>query len=164
MRHIHGYYDKDMVLGVNDISQIANDELKKEFQITDALVKPRCNQVTKHLVDNTCKRVIANSHLIFIFGSSIGASDKLWWDEIGKKLSSDPNTRLVIFYKDQEIPKRNRGYKLGAIERTVRANFLLMTNLAPEVIKKAENRIFVVHNAGIFNFKLKPKDTTAQQV
>ena len=65
IKHIHGFTDKDMVLGVNDASQILNESFRLDSYFLDAIVKPECNKSIEHLIDQDCKRIINESNLIF---------------------------------------------------------------------------------------------------
>ncbi|MDW5290917.1 AbiH family protein, partial [Formosa sp. PL04] len=95
IEHIHGYLNKRMILGVNDVSQIANVSFQEDEDIINAIVKDDCNKAYRHTLEEKCKKWISSSQLICLFGSSIGETDKLWWELIGEKLKS--NSKLIIF-------------------------------------------------------------------
>jgi len=147
IEHIHGYYDERMVMGVNDVSQIANSALHTNLDILETLIKSECNQAQKHTIDNWCKNQIANSHLICIFGSSIGDTDNLWWELIGEQLKR--NCRLIIFEKGEPIPPR-RPQKGKIAERKKKRYFLDKTKLSPKEIEMYEKNIFVGINTNMF--------------
>lgn len=155
IRHIHGYTNKDMVLGVNDSSQITNDILSSDAEVLEAFVKSECNKIQKHLIDQDCKELINKSNLICLFGLSLGDTDKIWWEFIGERLKSN-ECRLIIFSKGDEI-KPIHNWKKGSMERKIKQYFLSKTNLTTEEVEEVESRIYVGYNTGIFNIKLEKK-------
>lgn len=148
IEHIHGYTDDRMVMGVNDVSQIKNKAFHKKQEILEALIKSNCNQVQKHTIDDLCKSQISSANLICIFGSSIGESDKMWWELIGERLKND--CRLIIFERCQEVDPRIR-YRLARFEREVRNKFLSKTNLTESEKSKINEKIDIGLNSDIFN-------------
>lgn len=94
--HVHGTINSDMVLGVDSNEQIFNEELSKNIDVTNQLIKRECNLVMRHGIEADSERLISGADLICIFGSSMGKTDQLWWDLISAQLQSR-NCRLVIF-------------------------------------------------------------------
>ncbi len=155
IEHIHGYLNKRMVMGVNDKSQIANKSFHTNIDILESLIKNNCNQIMKHAIDNDFKRKINSANLICIFGSSLGATDMMWWDLIGQRLLDD-SCRLIIFDKCEEIDER-AFHKYGRIERRIKSKFLNRTNLENHQKNLAKERIYVGLNTNIFNILIKNK-------
>lgn len=83
--HIHGIVDDGLILGLNDTSQLHNDNFKQDDDILTALIKPKRNKELKELIDQECIDIINESHIIILFGLSLGDTDKFWWETIGKK-------------------------------------------------------------------------------
>lgn len=151
--HVHGYTDKDMILGVNDISHIENENFKENIDIIEAIIKPECNKGLKHLIDQQCQNIIKSSQLLCIFGSSLGDTDKIWWEVIGNHLLTTVNSRLILFVKGNEIAV-NQGYKINRQTRFLKKKFLSQTSLTEEEKGKIESKIFIGYNTNIFNIKL----------
>lgn len=108
--HVHGTTNEHMVVGVNDIAQIANTSFKDNINILDTMVKSDCNKAMKHNNDKICKHIINQANLIYIFGSSLGDTDNLWWNLIIQKLeNSKDSCRLVIFSKDSSLTRLSSG-------------------------------------------------------
>ena len=93
----HTLRGKDIVLGVDNMDQIANKSFRDDVRIQNYLIKPQTNIALGTLVDDSCKKTINEARIICIFGMSIGETDKTWWRMIGKKLVSDKNA-CVIYY------------------------------------------------------------------
>jgi len=127
IKHIHGYLDNDMVIGVNDKSQIKNESFHDNQDILESIVKTECNRANRNNIDRQFTNKIKSANLICIFGSSIGDTDNKWWELIGERLNFD--CHLIIFSKGTEIPPRIRHMQARA-ERTIRNDFLNKTNLS----------------------------------
>ncbi|MBL7969577.1 MAG: hypothetical protein JNK09_21435, partial [Prolixibacteraceae bacterium] len=148
IKHIHGYLDNDMVIGVNDISQIKNESFHKNRDVLEAIVKSECNRANRSNIDRQFTNKINAANLICIFGSSIGETDNKWWELIGERLKSD--CHLIIFTKGAEIPPRIRHMQARA-ERTIRDYFLSKTNLTEKEMETVQGKIFIGLNSGIFD-------------
>lgn len=148
IKHIHGYLDNNMVLGVNDISQVKNKDFHKNRDILESIIKPDCNRANRNNIDRQFTNRINQANLICIFGSSIGDTDNKWWELIGQRLKSD--CQLLIFTKGEEIPPRIRHMQARA-ERNIRDMFLNKTNLTEKEMEAVERKIFIGLNSGIFD-------------
>jgi hypothetical protein len=148
IKHIHGYLDNNMVIGVNDISQIKNESFHKSRDVLESIVKSECNRANRSNIDRQLTNRINTANLICIFGSSIGETDNKWWELIGERLKSD--CHLIIFTKGAEIPPRIRHMQARA-ERTIRDFFLSKTNLTEKGMETVEEKIFIGLNSGMFD-------------
>lgn len=153
IKHIHGYLDNDMVIGVNDKSQIKNESFHDNQDILESIVKSDCNRANRNNIDRQFTNKINSANLICIFGSSIGDTDNKWWELIGERLKSD--CHLIIFSKGAEIPPRIRHMQARA-ERTIRNSFLNKTKLSEKEMESAEEKIFIGLNTGMFDGIMKP--------
>lgn len=148
IKHIHGYLDNDMVIGVNDISQIKNEAFKENRDILESIVKTECNRANRNNIDREFTSKINTANLICIFGSSIGDTDNKWWELIGERIKHD--CHLIIFSKGAEIPSRIR-YMQARAERTIRNYFLNKTNLSETEMEAVEEKIFIGLNSRMFD-------------
>lgn len=148
VEHIHGYYDNRMILGVNDISQLKNKEFHRNEDVLEAIIKERCNKTYRHTIDDQFKKKIQQADLICVFGSSIGDTDKIWWESIGNRLKSD--IRMIIFTKGEEAISPRIGYKNSRTERKMRNLFLEKTKLSGQEKGKVSNNIYVALDSPIF--------------
>ena len=87
-------------LGVNDVNQINSGFLKNDAEFLDTFIKRRMNNSIGQRKTEHAQKLIEDSHIICIFGMSIGSTDKMWWEEIVKWLNRSDNNKLVIYYKD----------------------------------------------------------------
>jgi len=140
--HIHGTYDQNVLLGVNDISQISNEGFHKANRLTSLFVKPQANKFSKQGVHEDCEQLIDKSKIIVIFGMSIGKTDAFWWNKIINWLMHDGSRQLVIFqYRDKYDPALRDCYT-DCVEDT----FELLKNYGLNDVQREalEERIHIV--------------------
>lgn len=147
--HIHGYANDRMILGVNDHSQIGNEEFREDVDVLESLLKPICNRVYKHTEDSQTLSIIGESNLICIFGSSLGVTDNHWWQAIGDRLRYK-ETKLLIFVRRSRI-NPIVGFRFGRIEREIKNQFIERANIKEENIEAVRSKIIVAVNTTLFN-------------
>lgn len=154
IQHIHGYVDNKMVLGVNDLTQVANNELHENLDIQESIVKSKCNEANGDDSILNFENKIENADLICAFGLSFGDSDKVWWEKIGERLRSS-NSHMIIFDRSKHIDN-TLSYKNNRLRRTIKNHFLNQTKL-PETAKDTiSSRIYIGVNTDMFQ-KIVPK-------
>ena len=97
--YVHGTLEKNMVFGVNDETQIAkpdifkfkNGKICKQF-----LIKKQANDSYQENTDNIAHAILQKSNIIYIYGMSLGQTDKLWWDRICDWIKDDSKRHLII--------------------------------------------------------------------
>jgi|TARA_B110000238_G_C16119937_1_gene436650 hypothetical protein len=146
--HIHGYLNKRMIIGVNDKSQIANEYLKEQNEVTYNLIKSVNNDISKELVMEDCITKIKTAQIICIFGSSLGDTDLLWWELIIEKLKTD--CLLIIFHREEETNPLFVSEN-AIIENRIKNDFLNKSNIPTEEREAIEKKIIVVVNSNMFN-------------
>lgn len=123
--HVHGTVDKEMVFGVNDESQIAKLEIfncENGDIYKSAIIKIQTNESYLENTDTKAKEIIESSNLIYVFGMSIGDTDKLWWDRICTWLSASSDRHLILHkYSMPEKSVVHIGYRIA--ERAARKDF-----------------------------------------
>lgn len=148
--HIHGLSNAPLI-GLNDASQIGNDLFRDDIDTQEFLLKPKINEAVGHLNDRKSFELINQANLIYLFGVSLGETDKLWWEAVGERLKRD--CRVIYFvYNPDEHPRPN---ELIRIRRKYKDFLLSKTKLTPEEKQAAFDRIFIVHNSDMFNLKKK---------
>lgn len=96
--HVHGTVYRDMVLGVNDISQISNSSLFDGYddEYINEIIKQKTNEINEENMDQKAFELLKSSDLIYIYGMSTGVTDKLWWERICKLMNQKKNLQLII--------------------------------------------------------------------
>ncbi|MBQ8416722.1 MAG: bacteriophage abortive infection AbiH family protein [Clostridia bacterium] len=148
IEHIHGTTSSDMILGVNDSSQINNEQLGGSTETVRAMVKTEININAGTLRDRRCTASLEKADLICIYGMSLGDTDRYWWQTIAKKLKSS-NTRLIIFAKSGEITAR-RSYRSQNIKDAIINTLLSHSNLTEDEKLRIGKQIFVCLNSNMF--------------
>lgn len=100
--HVHGYTNKDMILGVNDESQLGNPLLLMDRVVfeRDRIVKQKANRLFEEGTDELAHSVLRDSDLVYIYGMSLGKTDKLWWQRLGQLLLEKPHVQVIIHRHD----------------------------------------------------------------
>lgn len=151
--HIHGYIDANMIMGVNDASQIVVEEFSKDNNIINTIVKPKQNIDSRTGYEREVIPLIRNSDIICIYGMSIGATDKKWWNIISHWLAGNYTRKLVILLYDKEYNPRFTFNQLKIINRVV-DRFLSYSDLSDNKIDDIRSRICVGVNHNVFSMQL----------
>ena len=96
--HPHGTTTDSMVFGVNDITQIANPQIfdGQPEEYISTFIKKEFNQMVEEGVFEKAQSILNNSGLIYIYGMSLGETDKLWWQQICNLLKQKQNLHVII--------------------------------------------------------------------
>ncbi len=138
-------HDLDIILGVNDETQIKNDKLRTDYGKT-LLVKPFVNNRLETLVDEECRELINESDLICLFGLSLGETDATWWETIGEHIK---NTRAILIYFAFDDDKIRYNNELIDKRQAFRA--LLNKRLWGEAsAKEWQDQLFVGYKTSLF--------------
>lgn len=151
--HVHGTLEENMIMGVNDASQIKNAELAAIKSICNEIIKPSQNADVGTEYQIITKELIENSHVICIYGMSIGATDKLWWNLIAEWLCADSNRLLIIFANSTDYNKKYT-FKKTKPRNMIKNRFFSMLTNGTKLRPIIENRIFVAMNRNIFEMNL----------
>lgn len=152
--HIHGELPEPIITGVDNPSQIENEAWAKQSRFLQRIAKPSINARYGALVDNEASKAIKESHIICLFGMSMGDTDKTWWKLIGQWLSS-PDHRLVIFaHKSDLVGKILTLPRRFILEDEFKDKFLDLAEISNTDRPVIENRIFVNINSSLFNVNL----------
>ena len=142
--HVHGFTDRDMVLGVNDESQIENlklfEGLPEEF--IGQVIKRKTNRLNEEHMDEKCSKLLNDSDLIYIYGMSIGKTDAIWWQRISTLLKNKPSTRVIIHAFDAPNAQLIRT-KYLQYERTTKEMFLNYSNISDNLKTSIMERIHI---------------------
>lgn len=151
--HIHGYIEDSMIVGVNDSSQILKEEFSEDPEVIDTLVKPRQNTTSRTGHEKELRSVIDSSHVICVYGMSIGDTDKKWWDYISNWLAGHESRILVILqYESKYSPKLP--YIQSNFTKPILEKFLGFSSLPDDKKQKIIERIYIGFNNNVFAMNL----------
>ena len=153
--HLHGMIKNGMVLGVNDVNQIANISFRMNRNVIEDFVKPSFNDSCLNRNNKTCAQWIREANVFVLFGTSVGITDRKWWNLIGKRLISDKEV-LVIYYpydKKKDVI-RHPNYKLRWQEE-YQKELAVKLGVPEDKLELAYSRICVGVNKPIFHLEKK---------
>lgn len=151
--HIHGFVEENMIMGVNDASQITNDAFANDEEVVREIVKPQQNSDVRANYEKQVIDTIDASSIICVYGMSIGETDKKWWAYIAQWLSKSDKRALVILKYDKKYNKRFPFVQNRFID-SVTNKFLELSNQTEEVKTKIRSRVFVGMNHNVFGMAL----------
>lgn len=147
IHHIHGKCDSSILVGVNDLSQIANESFRTDEYLLDWLMKPRTQTCLSDGVERECKTLINNADLICLFGMSFGATDNMWWRLIQDRLRANAYYRALIYdYVPNVSFADNREQERGLYRREAKRR------LAQSRYDSLQNSILCDTNTKMFDF------------
>lgn len=144
--HIHGTSNEYPVLGVNDKLQIANQKLLSEPQFCDIMIKPQSVASIGQLWHTDADKLIESSHIICIWGMSLGSSDSLWWNKINKWLKANLGRHLVVFCYTKDMPNNRSILKYNRVINQIKDLMMSYSGFSDSDIETIRNRIHVVLN------------------
>ena len=149
--HIHGLSESP-ILGINDSSQISNEELRTNLDVIEYLVKPQINSTLGHLIDRKAREAIKEARLICIYGLSLGKTDSLWWKLVGERLLNGATVILFVYdeHTSNLVPR-----KFGRYQRSWKTKLCDMAKIQDNQRDSIMSRIIVAQNTPIFDIKSK---------
>lgn len=178
--HVHGKMGVGgyMTMGVNDKSQIMNELLAENSKVQDIFVKNKYigvlqkRDVNRQVDMTKAMRAIDDSDVICVFGSSIGDTDKIWWERIGNRLKKRTDGVLLIcgITGINEMDGVSPKYAVDKINKEkerqleIREDFAKKAKLDPYWVRNNPHRLLIEIDTDMFNFSLpmKPKKQQAK--
>ena len=152
---IHGSLSQDMIMGVNDNTQIYNEDLKNNRKIKTVFIKPFLNDRLGNLKNEKVSQLINDSEIICIYGMSLGNSDNFWWGKILQWLKNSSNRYLVIFkYLGDEYSNTILSYQSLIKEDEDIDDFLTRYKMDNQEKDRVSRQIIFSYNSDLFDFQL----------
>ena len=153
VRHIHRTLKNDYVLfGVNNVEQIENEEFRKDEDLLDLIVKPKGNYELGENIDVECADIIRTGNIFYIYGTSFGPTDQIWWDSIAQRYKDSSCVILYFDYVKEKEGVQRADIEMAALERQIRSNVINVMGLSGSE-SDYRQRIYVVRNADIFPYR-----------
>ena len=152
-----------MIVGVNDVSQIANPRFANDRDIISEIVKPVQNDEARTNYARKAKNIIDKSAIICIYGMSLGETDGFWWNYIADWLLKDKKRALVILRYEENYNKRFPFSQLKYVNPLI-DRFLSFANMSEEIKEGIRDRIFVGINHNVFELDICKKTKSATQL
>nr|MBR4281924.1 bacteriophage abortive infection AbiH family protein [Clostridia bacterium] len=142
--HVHGYTSHDMILGVNDESQVANSTLFDGYgpEYINEIIKVKANAMAEQNTDEKAHSLLRTSDVIYIYGMSLGKTDILWWQRICERLHKNPALHVIIHCFD--APERTHFSRLHhKYAGDKRREFVSYCDLPADVKQQITQRIHI---------------------
>ncbi len=150
--NIHGKVDfNNIVLGVNDESQVANQNILSNEYTKPIIIKPSANSTIGNGNTDKAERTIFSSNVICIYGVSLGDTDKMWWEKIGNWLKESTSFLLIIHYYDESYSDDLHYMAKDIMRNEIKEKFLEKANLS-DLYDSLSEKIIVRINADVFNY------------
>lgn len=149
--YIHGSLNDRIVLGVNDITQIKNEDIAKDPQSAAFMIKQELNNQIGEMRWEDAKEQIDNSQYIIIYGMSLGDTDRNYWRYLYDWLSvKDKIHKLILcVYTTQNVKQSATEYSRQL--QIQRERFILAAGIKT-VDEDVLQNIIVLNNPTVFNF------------
>ncbi len=152
VNHIHRTLDDNGIwIGVNDESQIENVAFREAPMIKYLLIKPFIVSASGNKEEIICERIIADSNLICIFGSSLGETDEYWVEKLTNCLITSAGWQLIYFTVSTEIYPTDQMYMYQ--KECIKDKLLHRLGIPEDRILSIQNRVHIVINSSIFRDK-----------
>lgn len=151
--HIHGAIEtNDIVLGVNDAWQVANECLRT-YAERFSLIKEDINRLIYHNnKTQELQSILEQSDIICVYGMSFGETDKRWWQTITNLLREDSARTLILFSRQMDEHQGRKGQEF--IRPRVLDQFFAHVDNSEDVRKCIDRQICVQGTKELFQFRL----------
>lgn len=149
--HIHQTLDDEEILvGLNDASQLANKDFHGDSHICNLLLKPKTNALLGTGIDHDCEEIISHTNLFVLFGTSAGITDRKWWWHICNRLQE--NSARMIYFVHSPEEKRHLRLRHDVMSREAIRQFIKSTGIKEETfLEPILSKSFVCFTPGMFN-------------
>ncbi|MCL2812700.1 MAG: bacteriophage abortive infection AbiH family protein [Clostridia bacterium] len=151
--HIHGTVDEDVIIGVDNTSQIANTALSADKKFTRRILKPVINDELRNMKNGEGDKLISQSEIICVFGMSIGETDKTWWKRIGQWLYTKSSAQLVLFIYEEPYNKRHATLTIEIVYKWI-DRFFDLWGIPNDRRESLRSRIHIGLNTDLFKVDL----------
>ena len=142
--HVHGSLNDYPFVGLSSEDQILNPAFQKNDDFRAALIKTIAESSIGYRRCPTLKKMIYQSHIVCLWGLSLGDSDKHWWNSIINWLHADPNRIIVIFKHGVTPPSNILSFDRLRKTRDVSSLLLKHSDLSVMEKKSLSPRIHVI--------------------
>ncbi len=153
--HIHGTTEEHLIMGVDNVSQIKNENIAEDKKLERTIIKPIINDKLKNLNNKTGHSLVLQSHVICVFGLSLGETDQRWWELLGNRLKSNAECRLILYVKEDEWNLIHPEDSIEKIEEVLEKAFNAMRISRSQSIS---DRIHIGFNTNMFKIDLTKKE------
>lgn len=148
--HIHGTILGELVLGVNDITQMTYKESVSD-ELSLSMIKSEINNGLGNRKNENVQAVIDKSKYIIIFGMSLGLTDLKWWESIYEWIKINPSHRLIIFQYLKEGTVVSGG-ETAQLKNQKKKEYFTKVKASSEEFDKYKSQVIVQLDSSVFTF------------
>lgn len=148
----HSSLDRDLVCGVNDVSQIASKALAADTNVATTFVKGEIQKAFGSIDDSQAVDAINSAHILIIFGLSLGETDARWWTKVVNFLKAS-SSRRVIIASTQATRTHRSIVKLQRFSTDLKKKLLLQGGANEGELRALSSRIYIIPSSSILRFK-----------
>lgn len=150
--HVHQDLNTGILMGVNDVSQIANEGYGNEFDIRSMMVKPFINEMFAAGNDYRAKDVIRNSNVVILFGTSFGETDEVWWKWIMSYIFGNNKRIIYCPYESEEVKLTHETNVIRKIHYFKKKLAQRLGGNNQEVVNDLYDKIYPIRNNHLFEY------------
>ena len=149
--YIHGSLEDRIILGVNDKTQIINDDIANDPQESCFMIKNELNNQIGELRWEDTKTQIDKSQYILIYGMSLGDTDKNYWNYLYEWLSQKDSIHKLILCTHTSRLVKQSATEYSRLQHMFRNKFIKAAGI--DIVDESLLKdIIVVNNPTIFDF------------
>ena len=151
--HVHGKLNEDIVLGIDNISQLSKVPFKTTRKLDRAFIKTKFNEEYDVRRVENAKKLIRISDIIYIYGMSLGESDETWVSCIRDWLLENQKHHL-FYYVYSETDYTNLGKdEIMDLEDDEILRIAKKLKIDEQTIEQVSRQIHIPIGHDIFEFK-----------
>lgn len=151
--HVHQTIDNNILMGVNDFSQISKDSFRNNYYVRTTIEKPYINKEIGEGYDEQCKEMIDQADCIILFGLSLGKTDHIWWQYIGASMTKK-HQRIVYSAYDTHS---TAGHWSNILKDTEHKRQFLLGKIKQNNATIPKEWIYPIRQNRMFNFGVTPE-------
>ena len=156
--NIHNTLKTGLVLGCDNVTQC-----NPTSKIVDLLIKPEINKKVGELNDEKAAQIISKTDFFILFGTSIGETDKTWWNLIAERCLTDTKFKIIIFNYNAVFNKSNTPQTIRDRDAVINRFISRLDELDQDTENIIRSKIIASEDiANMFQMKptLKPKNSS----
>ncbi len=101
-------------------------------------------------------KIVEKSDIIYMYGLSLGETDKSHWDVIRSWIKNFENHKLIYFLYASELKKIKSTYapKVRLEINKLKNEVLIKLGFSPDELESYYDQVFIIDSSDVLNFKL----------
>ena len=141
--HVHGTLKEGLIIGLDNEEQFHNSSLLQSSLLRNKYIKSNYCKIARDGRDRKCRSLINSANIIYMYGLSIGETDKRWWKYIAERLKAS-DAKLIIFWfdKDSRFTSQDLVEQFEE-EQRIKKMFLSHSGFGEDIVQMLQDQIYV---------------------